>query len=199
MVFNNPDNLFPDLFFANAFGVLIIILALVDYVLPKILERQRSSAPALVKDRWSYQVVYITSVLSLVVGILFRIQNWGISLGAVQYAGLVVIVLGLVIRNWAILKLGQFFSRTVTIEKGHRLVTDGPYRWLRHPAYTGMILMYGGINLALGTWLGALVGSGLVLIAALYRIDVEEKTLAEAFGEEYREYMRRTWRLLPGW
>jgi protein-S-isoprenylcysteine O-methyltransferase Ste14 len=198
-VFKNPESWFPDLFFANAFAVLIIILALVDYILPRILARQRTSPPTLVRDRWSFQFVYITSVISLAVGILFRIQNWGVFLGKLQYAGLVVIVLGLILRNWAILKLGQFFSRTVTIEKRHRLVTDGPYRWLRHPAYTGMILMYGGINLALGTWLGALVGSGLVLIAALCRIDVEEKTLTEAFGEEYREYMRRTWRLLPGW
>ena len=198
-MFKNPENWFPDLFFANAFAILIIILALVDYVLPKLLARKRTSAPTLVKDRWSFQFVYITSVFSLAIGILFRIQDWGISLGALQYAGLVVIVLGLVLRNWAILKLGQLFSRTVTIEKGHRLVTDGPYRWLRHPAYTGMILMYAGINLALGTWLGSLIGAGFVLIAALYRIDVEEKTLTEAFGEEYREYMRRTWRLLPGW
>jgi protein-S-isoprenylcysteine O-methyltransferase Ste14 len=198
-VFKNPGNWFPDLFFANAFAILVIILALVDYVLPKILERQRSGGPTLVRDRWSFPLVYAATVLSVITGVAFRTWNWGISLGAFQYVGLVVIILGLVIRNWAIVKLGQFFSRTVTIEMGHRLVTDGPYRWLRHPAYTGMLLMYAGINLALGTWLGALVGLGLVLIATLYRIGVEENALIEAFGKEYPEYMRRTWRLIPGW
>lgn len=78
-------------------------------------------------------------------------------------------------------------------------MVDGPYRWLRHPAYTGMLLMYAGINMALGTWLGTLIGVGVFLTATLYRIQVEEKALVEAFGEQYRAYMRHTWRLLPGW
>jgi protein-S-isoprenylcysteine O-methyltransferase Ste14 len=198
-MFNNPGNWFPDLFFANAFAILIIILAAVDFVLPKILERQRSAGPTLAKDRWSYPLIYGATILSLIVGIAFRNWNLGEALGAWQYAGLGIIVLGLVIRNWAIVKLGQFFSRTVTIEKDQHLVTVGPYRWIRHPAYTGMLLMYTGINLAVGTWLGALVGLVLVLMATLYRIGIEEKILIAAFGEEYREYMRHTWRLIPGW
>ncbi len=123
----------------------------------------------------------------------------GLALGTYQYVGLIIIVLGFVIRNWAIVKLGQFYSHTVTIKMGHRLVTDGPYRWLRHPAYTGLLLVFAGINLALGTWLGALVGLGLVFIAAVYRIHIEENTLLEFFGNEYREYMKHTWRMVPGW
>jgi protein-S-isoprenylcysteine O-methyltransferase Ste14 len=78
-------------------------------------------------------------------------------------------------------------------------VTGGPYRWFGHPVYTGMVLNYVGIALALGTWLGGIVALGTLLAAAVYRIREEEHLLIEASGNEYRDYMRRTWKLFPGW
>lgn len=198
-MFNNPNNWFPDLFFANAFAYLVIVMALVDFVLPRMLALQRRGEPAVARDRGSFAFIYAAAFLSVVIGIAFRAWNWGVALGVFQYIGLVLIVPGLVVRNWAILKLGRLFSRTVTIEQGHHLIVDGPYRWLRHPAYTGMLLMYAGIDLALGTWLGAIVGVAILLAATIYRIGVEEKALLEAFGQEYGDYMQRTWRLVPGW
>lgn len=94
-MFKNPGNWFPDLFFANAFAILIIILSLVDYILPKLLGRRRSGSPTLVRDRGSYQVIYFASVGSLIIGFAFRYWNWGLSLGTFQYAGLGAIILGL--------------------------------------------------------------------------------------------------------
>ena len=126
-------------------------------------------------------------------------MNWTITPGAIQYFGLVLIPIALALREWAIIKLGRFFSRTVQLEPGHRLITDGPYRWFRHPAYTGMVLIDLGVALALGTWLGAAITLILILSATMYRITVEEKVLIAAFDNEYREYMKRTWRLFPGW
>lgn len=198
-MFNNPNNWFPDLFFANAFAYLVIVMALVDFVLPRMLALQRRGGPAVARDRGSFAFIYAAAFLTVVIGIAFRAWNWGVALGVFQYIGLVLIVPGLVVRNWAILKLGRLFSRTVTIEQGHHLIVDGPYRWLRHPAYTGMLLMYAGIDLALGTWLGAIIGLAILLAATIYRIRVEEKALLEAFGQDYGDYMQRTWRLVPGW
>ena len=106
---------------------------------------------------------------------------------------------GLLLREWSILVLGAFFSPVVEIEAGHRLVTAGPYRWIRHPAYTGMILYFLGISLALATWVGALVVLAAMVAATLYRMRVEEDLLLAAFGAEYQAYMSRTWRLFPGW
>jgi protein-S-isoprenylcysteine O-methyltransferase Ste14 len=111
----------------------------------------------------------------------------------------VFLVLGTVIREWSIVLLGRFFSRTVKIEQDHRLIVSGPFRWIRHPAYTGMLIMDTSIVLGLGTWAGALAMFIVVLLAALYRIRVEEKALLEAFGDQYRAYMQRTGRLLPLW
>lgn len=103
------------------------------------------------------------------------------------------------LREWAVIKVGRFFSRTVQIEAEHRLIRDGPYQWIRHPAYTGMVFIYVGIALALGTWVGAALSLALMLAATTYRIIVEERQLTTVLGDEYRDYMARTWRLFPGW
>ena len=91
------------------------------------------------------------------------------------------------------------FSRTVQIESEHKVITTGPYQWIRHPAYTGMIAVNTGLSMAIGTWLGALTAFIFITASLLYRIHVEEKTLLTALGDEYREYMKRTWQLFPSW
>jgi len=85
------------------------------------------------------------------------------------------------------------------IEAGYRLIQDGLYRWLRHPAYTGLLLIYLGLIMALGTWLGTLAALVLILVSILYRINVEEEMILDSFGDEYRRYRSKTWRLIPGW
>jgi protein-S-isoprenylcysteine O-methyltransferase Ste14 len=199
MIFKDPFHLFPSPLFSTVLFYLILGAGVIDWILPKLVRHDRSSAPTLVRDRWSYWLIQLTFALAVILSVALRLLHWGLTLPAVQYVGLVLIPLGLGLREWAIFKLGRFFSRVVEIEASHRLVTDGPYRWFRHPAYTGMVLIYLGIVLAFGTWLGTLVALILMLSATLYRIRIEEQVLVEAFGKEYREYMHRTWKLFPGW
>ena len=113
------------------------------------------------------------------------------------WVGLLVMCAGLVLRVWAILELGGFFRGVVTIQEDHRLVSSGPYRYVRHPSYTGFLLALVGLAIALGHWtsLLALLAAGLAGIA--YRIHVEERALVGALGNDYRRYQRRTKRLLP--
>jgi protein-S-isoprenylcysteine O-methyltransferase Ste14 len=117
----------------------------------------------------------------------------------IQVLAVPLLIFGTLIREWTVFLLGRFFSRSVKIEQGHRLIEVGPYRWIRHPAYTGMLIMDTAIVLGLGTWAGAVCMFVMVLSATLYRIRVEERALLETFGAEYQAYMKRTWRLLPGW
>ncbi|SHM46009.1 MULTISPECIES: methyltransferase family protein [Streptomyces] len=102
------------------------------------------------------------------------------------------------LRLWAIVTLGRFFRGTVHIQHGHRVVSSGPYRWVRHPAYTGILVA--GLDLALLTdnVVSALVFTACALIAVGYRIHVEERMLLDALGEEYGSYAARTRRLIPG-
>ena len=93
--------------------------------------------------------------------------------------------------------LGRFFTYDVAIHTGQTVVETGPYRFIRHPSYTGALLAVLGVGLAIGNWAGLVVLFGLMAVAYTYRIQVEETVLTEALGESYEEYKRRTKRLIP--
>jgi protein-S-isoprenylcysteine O-methyltransferase Ste14 len=109
-----------------------------------------------------------------------------------------MVVCGIALREWAVLSLSRSFTVVVTILSGQELVRRGPYRWIRHPAYSGSILSLVGFPLSLGTWAGGLLVLVLSLAGYHYRVQIEEKALLEAFGDEYREYMQHTSRFFPG-
>ncbi len=113
-------------------------------------------------------------------------------------AGLVFLILGLVIRWLAILTLGTTFSTNVAIHAGQTLRTTGPYRWVRHPSYTGMLIIFAATGLYERNWISLAVVVILPTAALFYRIHVEEMALTEAFGQQYLEYSKVTKRLLPG-
>ncbi|MFI5360822.1 MAG: methyltransferase family protein [Elusimicrobiota bacterium] len=113
------------------------------------------------------------------------------------WAGTILAVGGTVFRQWAIRTLGRFFTRSVRVSSDQPVVQDGPYRWVRHPSYTGSILAAAGIGLALGNALSLACLAVAFLAGFGYRIHVEEAALVEALGEPYREYRSRTKRLIP--
>ncbi len=189
---------FPDKSYAHLYLTLVMVCLLSDEVIP-LLRGGRGASLKQGRDRGSYILIYCFSMTGLIGSLIIRYRDWGVVPFWLQVLGWVILVIGTLYRDWAVALLGRFFSRTVEIEQGHRLIQDGPYAKIRHPAYTGMILMYTGIVLGLGTWLGFLLMLVMILIPTLYRIQVEEKVLIENFGVEYEEYMRRTWRLFPGW
>ncbi len=112
--------------------------------------------------------------------------------------GVPVIWIGLAIRAWAVVVLGAAFRTTVEVDTDQRVVADGPYRWIRHPSYTGLLLIAAGFGLALGNWLSVLICLALPLPAMLRRIQVEETELTRVLGEPYRAYEAETKRLIPG-
>jgi protein-S-isoprenylcysteine O-methyltransferase Ste14 len=189
---------FPSVAFANTFAILILAVVLADEITPR-LGGGRGASWWQSRDRGSFLAIQLAAFLGVVAAIFLRYRDIGVGPPWIQVLALVLLVLGAVIREWAVILLGRFFARTVEIEPGHRLITAGPYRWIRHPAYTGMVLADTAIALGLGTWAGAVIMLVLMLIASLYRIRVEERTLLQAFTDEYRVYMERTWRLFPGW
>ncbi len=112
--------------------------------------------------------------------------------------GVVVMWLGLGIRIWAIAALGHSFRTTVEVDPGQPVVSRGPYAWVRHPSYTGLLLILSGFGLAAGNWLALAACVLLPLPALLWRIKVEEAELNRVLGSAYRDYERRTRRLIPG-
>ncbi|MFZ0926194.1 MAG: isoprenylcysteine carboxylmethyltransferase family protein [Halobacteriota archaeon] len=115
---------------------------------------------------------------------------------SVFYLGICIMVLGIAIRQRAIAVLGRFFSRTLAVQERQTVVETGPYRYVRHPSYTGALVFFVGYGLALQSW-GAVLA--LVPIFALvygYRMYVEERLLIAELGEAYVPYSHRTKRLI---
>jgi protein-S-isoprenylcysteine O-methyltransferase Ste14 len=112
--------------------------------------------------------------------------------------GVVLTWSGLLLRVWAVRTLGRFFQRTVMVHEQHPVIDTGPYRRLRHPSYTGMLLVTLGVGISLGNWLSVAACIVFPLIGLLTRIGVEEAVLERELGEPYRRYEARTHRLVPG-
>jgi protein-S-isoprenylcysteine O-methyltransferase Ste14 len=112
--------------------------------------------------------------------------------------GLTVFVSGLALRIWAVHELGRFFKYTVVVQAGHQVIDTGPYRLIRHPSYSGLLMAALGLGIALGTWLSIPACLLPPLIGFSIRLVLEERVLARELGEPYRAYMRRTRRLVPG-
>ena len=113
------------------------------------------------------------------------------------YLGLSLIVLGIIIRQYSILILGRYFTLSVKVASDQKVVSKGPYKYIRHPSYLGILVTELGVGVALGSWEGTiflLVASGS---AIGYRIHVEEEALVSELGEDYVQYQKKTKRLLP--
>jgi protein-S-isoprenylcysteine O-methyltransferase Ste14 len=117
--------------------------------------------------------------------------------GLLAWIGLIVFALGILFRSWAVWALHGFYTARLGIQPGHRLITTGPYGLVRHPGYLGEVASILGMSLALSSLIG-LAMTILLVPVLIRRIGTEEKMLLAQFGDEYREYMRRTKRLIPG-
>lgn len=115
----------------------------------------------------------------------------------VQLLGLLLIVLGAGLFIGARRVLGKFYSGHVSVVESQSLVTDGPYRLIRHPAYAGYLLIALGLAIGYSSVSGLIAILGLLFPSVIYRIQVEEGLLAEHFGAQFNDYERKTRRLLP--
>jgi protein-S-isoprenylcysteine O-methyltransferase Ste14 len=115
----------------------------------------------------------------------------------VMVAGLAVEAIGLALAIMARRHLGRNWSGEISIKVNHQLIRSGPYRMLRHPIYTGLLTMYAGTAVVVGTWL-ALAGFALAVLAYVRKIRLEEANLKVAFGVDYEAFRRESWALLPG-
>jgi protein-S-isoprenylcysteine O-methyltransferase Ste14 len=115
-----------------------------------------------------------------------------------RIAAIALLVAGLAIRWTAIFTLGRSFSTNVAIHATQTVHKTGLFRWVRHPSYAGMLLIFTAIGLSQRNWVSLAIMLVFPTAALLYRIHVEEMALTEAFGEDYLEYSRVTRRLVPG-
>lgn len=108
------------------------------------------------------------------------------------YSGVALLVLGLGLHTWSLRHLGSFYTRTLQIQEGQRVVTSGPYRFVRHPGYAGQIAGWIGVAIASESGVAIAATAAITFAAYGYRRHIEEGMLRAHFGEEYGAYQRRT-------
>ena len=164
------------------------------------LTRRSRSRTGTKQDQSTLGVLWLVIMASVAAGVCVA-AFWPAAALAhrdlLAFAAVLLFGAGLGLRWWAIITLGRFFTVDVTIEKDHELVERGPFRVVRHPSYSGVLLAFIGFTLALRNWAAFLVVLVPIFFAFIHRMNVEEAALSRALGSRYLEYMRRTKRLLP--
>lgn len=180
----------PPTYFFILFGVSEIGLALF----------KRSGKSAEGKDAGSFTMLWAVIGISVFLAI-YGSRAWpqfGYDHTLATYGlGVLLFTAGIVLRWWAIIHLGRFFTVNVAIAKDHRVVSDGPYRFVRHPSYTGALLAFLGLGLLVHNWMAALLLFVPITVMFLWRIKIEEEALSAALGAAYTDYMAKTKRLVP--
>ena len=180
-----------------AFTVAVAAWLVFEFVM-RMRQRRRASGPA-ARDHSALVLVpcLVAAVAAAeVLGHRGRLP-WPGGLVWPAVAGVVLIAAGIGLRGWSIATLGRFFQYQIKVQPGHRVVTDGPYRYLRHPSYSGIALVLAGIALACDdVWslvaVAVLGGAGLAV-----RIRAEERQLTQALGGEYEHFAAGRKRLVP--
>ncbi len=162
----------------------------------------RGAKPVRRREAGWTRLAFLTQ--AVVTAILLGRHGWPGWLGAKVIPGgwvrywiaVAVVVAGLALSLWARRTLGGNWSGIVTVKVDHELVQSGPYRSIRHPIYTGILMMILGTGLA-GGQVHALLAFPIALIALCLRSRLEERWMSEEFGEQYALYRRKSWALLP--
>ncbi len=161
---------------------------------------RRSKSNAVSKDRHSMGTIWVVRLLAIALGIIISFQLSACEMPWPKHffeIGCGLFVAGLVLRWYAIIYLGRFFTTNIAIAKDHHLIDSGPYRFIRHPSYTGDLLITLGFALTFANWATLLIIFLPCCAVILWRIHVEEAVLLGALGDHYQNYAQRTKRLIP--
>ncbi len=151
-------------------------------------------------DRGTNRLVWILVLSAFILAWLPVILDYGRLLlpgDWLTWTGVAIMLAGIVFRQYAISVLGKFFTATVQIQKDHELIKAGPYRYIRHPSYLGILIIAAGLGIALANWISLLLCIVLPVTGIMQRIKVEEKELELHFGKQYQDYRKSTWRVVP--
>ena len=179
--------------------LMIILFPLSELFL--LLFRRRQSPPELDVDKGSLRILWITILASISVAISLQWYPLAPLPGSpsfLQGSALIFLLGGFILRWTSILTLGRWFTTQVTIQPHQVFIKKGPYKRLRHPSYTGLLLEFVGLGVFFGTWVSLGIMVIPITLAILKRIHNEEAALLASFGEAYRQYQTEADRLFPG-
>jgi protein-S-isoprenylcysteine O-methyltransferase Ste14 len=189
--------------FVNTTYTLIFWTTYILWIVPEIIVSKRRAPKVSSKsgDRGSLLVVMLLLWIGIAAdfALSFRLPEAAIRSGRVPvfFVGIGLMFAGMALRLYSISLLGRYFTFEVAVHTDQPVIEVGPYRYIRHPSYTGALITITGLGLALGNWAGLIALLGCMAVAYAYRIPIEESALVAALGEPYKKYIRRTRRLIP--
>ena len=150
-------------------------------------------------DRGSTLLVGSTFGIGLLLPLILDSLDIGVfSIDLIEgFFGLALMIVGLGLRIWAARTLGRYYTRTLFTTGEQKVISTGPYSKIRHPGYLGVILLWCGFGVLSSNLIAAFLFPVMFVAAYAYRINVEEKMLVESLGNDYAEYRKKTYRLVP--
>lgn len=147
-------------------------------------------------------LVFLAAIGMMIVPMIYVFTPWlnSLNMGLPDWArwvGIIGFGFGLILFWWVHKTLGKNWSPILEIRKNHKLITNGPYKYIRHPMYTQIWIWVICQWLILSNWVVGLVGILTWTILYVIRIPEEEKMMVEEFGQEYEDYMRKTKKIIP--
>lgn len=181
----------------SVFTVIYIIWALSEIFINRFMRSKTGDKKN--QDKNSLGFIWITIVISIALSVYISMNCYFplSTFQAIRYFGLGLILTGVLLRGVAIISLGKYFTADVTIRQGHQLKKDGFYKYLRHPSYTASLISFIGFGISLNNLVSLIIIVAAILFAFIRRINVEEKSLTDHFGQEYIDYKKNTYRLIP--
>ena len=178
-----------------------VAVAMGPDILREIRRRRDDTSAAEERDKGSKRILGIASGGGILVGVaaVYLVPSMTMPWPRFVFTtGSAILLVGGIVRQYAVRTLDNYFTTTIKIHENQQVVDTGPYRWVRHPSYTGGLLEYTGIGLVLGNWVSLGVVVVGIIVGYVYRIRIEERTLTEELGEPYQSFLDRTpYRLIP--
>lgn len=193
----------PSIVFTSEYALIGFVIALVCFAVTEQIGSRiipwirRGGTKVQRRNVGSNTMVIVSWVAFFVIAIVLAKNGVTLLPDWVYYIGIALMLAGIAFRQWAIAVLGRYFSVVIGVQKEQKVVEDGPYRLIRHPSYTGVLILYIGIGLAVQSLAAIIIGIILFGLVYGYRMFVEEKVLIRELGNSYVEYKKRTKRIIP--
>jgi protein-S-isoprenylcysteine O-methyltransferase Ste14 len=184
----------------QVFWLIVGLSWTVSELLMALSTRKRQALEAQVELR-SEKFIWLVICFSLLFALTIKNFHWftiDVSATARLNIGCALLIFGLMLRIYSVYCLGAFFTTQVSIQSSHRLINNGPYRYIRHPSYTGLILGFSGAGIAMGDFLSLFILIIPLIYILIKRINIEEPLLHKHFGKDYAQYCQQTTKLFPG-
>ena len=173
-----------------------VIIGYVIVIIYEARKTRKHSVNAQRKAPWTLFLLFLAYVIAIVGGLIEYHLAQEIDI-RISLVGISLILVKILLKGWSMRALGKYYSAHIMVGEHHELIKSGPYKYVRHPAYSARFLSIIGITLMLNAFYTLFIALVVDLTFVLIRIRFEERELIGKFGEQYLAYKRQAWAIIP--